>query len=363
MSENAMLARLDAEIEELEREAFPDQVPPKKEEEKEVDEPLTDDQEVIAEDEVVDPDLEPEGDDKEEVEDLSDKELEAEDLDEGSEEELEEEEKKPKRKSWKAEYEKLDIRYRNLRSATDQDKFTSRTKVAALLETIDGLEGQVTDLTNQLAAVNANTDIYADIFTEEDVDVLGEDAIKAFKKANARSIEAAIAPLKAQLDRTKEQSIKARKGEAEIERQQAYGLFLSGLERLVPDYNELNYDNGFKQYMKKSAQGSNKTREEELADAVSVGNVRWAATFFNDYKTLRTAPSRKLDEKVMPKSNNSSTIDTSVDKKKKTYSIREYETFMDNLTRGKYNINAKQRKLGEELEAMYDRAWAEGRVV
>lgn len=358
-----MLDRLDAEIEELEKGQFAGQtdengkiIGEKVEEESSVD-----DEVVVDDEEVIEPDL----DELEPEEDLSDKEPEAEDLEEeGSEDEPknEEEVKKPKRKSWKAEHELLDVRYRNLRAVTDAKLFELRNKVASLLTEADGREAQITELQNQLAAVSANTDIYADIFTKEDVDVLGEDAINAFKKANARSIEAAVAPLKNQLDTARVQGIEAKKVEAKAQREEAYNIFLRSLETLVPDYNTLNYDESFKQYMQEVEPGSNKTRQDELADAVSTGNTRWAATFFNSYKALRAAPSQKLEEKLLPKENAASTINTK-SKQLKTYPIAEVEKFYDKLTRGDYNTSKQRRELGEKLERIYDRAYAEGRVI
>lgn len=353
---NAMTDKQDAEIEALEREMYPELFKDKKE--PEVDEVITDDQEVIEDEEV-----ETVPEDLEVVEDLSEAETEAEEVvvEEGSDEELEEGER-PKRKSWKGEYKQLEVRYSNLRSATDSKLFALRNEKAALLTEIDGLEAQVTELRNQLVTVNANTDIYADIFTEEDVDVLGEDAINVFKRANKKSLETALAPLKQQLESARTQGIKARKGEAEVERQQAYGLFLSGLERLVPDYNDLNFDDGFKKYMGEVEPGGDKARQDELADAVTLGNVRWAATFFNEYKALRAIPKSKLDAKLMPKSSSASVVKTNKSGKK-TYPFAEYESFMDKLTRGGYNTSKESKKIGEQLEAMYDRALAEGRVV
>jgi len=350
---NAMTDKQDAEIEALEREMYHDLF-----KEEVVDEPPVDDEEIVDE-EVI----EPVSEDLEVVEDLSEVETEVEEVvvEKGSDEELEEEEEKPKRKSWKGEYKQLEVRYNNLRSATDSKLFALRNRTAALLTEVDGLEAQVTELRNQLVTVNANTDIYADIFTEEDVDVLGEDAINVFKKANAKSLETALAPLKQQLESARTQGIEARKGEAEVERQQAYGIFLSGLERLVPDYNDLNFDEGFKKYMGEVEPGGDKTRQGELADAVSLGNVRWAATFFNEYKALRAIPKSKLDAKLMPKSSNASVVKTAKSGKK-TYPFAEYEAFMDKLTRGGYNTSKESMKIGEQLEAMYDRALAEGRV-
>jgi len=366
-----MLDDLDAEIAQLEREQFAGQL----DEDGNVIEPLEDDSKkkkedlVDEDDEIIDEEIEPSeelDDSEEEVDDLSDEEPDAEEIDdEGSEdeEELEEdEEDKPKRKSWKSEYEQLDLRYKNLRSATDGKLFTLRTQVANLTTLNTQLEEQITELQNQLAAVNANVDIYADIFTEEDVDVLGEDAIRAFKKANAKAIEVATAPLRNQLEAARRNGIKEKKQTADYERQQAYNIFLDNLKRLVPDFETLNYDAGFKQYMEGYDPDSTKSRKEELGDAAATGNHRWAATFFNGYKRLKSKPKKALEKKALPKSRNASVVDTS-DKRKKTYPIAEVEKFYDDLTKGKYNKTEKLRELGEKLEHIYDKAYAEGRVI
>lgn len=351
MATNAMMERLNAEIEELEKAPFRpkgDEV-----EEEVLDDPIEEEivQDVEEDDTELDtnPDAVDEGfTDVDNLEDGSDNELDP--------------KKKVQRVSYKAEFEKLELRYNNLRAATDQDKFQSRTKIAGLQAENEQLYADNTALRNTIAASEANVDTMADIFTEEDIDVLGDDAINVFKKAIKAATEKSINPLKAQLEEARNQGIKNKKGQAEASKAEAYNIFLGSLATRVPDWATINVEDGFKAYMKETPEGSNHTREADLADAVQVGNSRWAATFFNEYKAARQAPIDALEKKVMPKSSNRSTV-TTQERGKKTYPYAEYSRFMTQLTKGKYNTDATQRKLGEQLERMYDRAYAEGRIV
>jgi hypothetical protein len=355
MGSNAMLDRLDADIEELEQEMFPDQVKPKEEVEPDIE---VKEEEVEPDPEDDDPEVQPEPDVEVESEPEDDTEPEPE-VDEPEEDP--EEEKPKKRKSWKAEHEKLDRRFRNLKTSYDGKLFDLRNQVATLLTTNQSLEERISGLLKQVSAATANKDIYEGVFTEEDVDVLGEDAINLIKKANARAIEAATAPLKEQVDAARTQAISVKKNEADLQRKEAYNGFLNGLKSLVPDFDTLNVDEGFKKYMDGVEPGASKARKDELGDAAKLGNARWAASFFDNYRALRAAPQQKLEEMVTPKRNNASTVETK-DTRKKVYSIDQFNNFYDKLTRGGFNHSKEEREKGERIRRMYDKAYAEGRI-
>ena len=258
---------------------------------------------------------------------------------------------KPKRTNWKK-------RFIGLKQSQDATIYSLRSENADLKSQVLNLDAKV----SQLIKDTKVDDPFDNLFTDEDKDVLGSEALDIFTKASKTAVDAAVSPLKAKLDEEKQHRRKQQEREVVNERQAASKIFLDKLANLVPDYNELDYDPGFKKWMDQPDTFSGFPRKQLFLNAQKHGDVVRVAEFFIEYSDLTRDPveqsQRTLENAVGPTGSSASQINT--DKKLSSYSMEMVEQFYDDVTRGKYVGKESEAKA---LESKYDRAFAEGRII
>lgn len=257
---------------------------------------------------------------------------------------------KAKRINWKK-------RFINLKSSQDATIYSLRTDNANLKAQLLELDAKVSNMVS-----NVKTDDPFDtLFTEEDKDVLGEEALDIFTKASKAAVDSAVSPLKAKLEEEKQHRVKQQQIEVRDQRKAADTIFLEKLGNLVPDYDELDYDPGFKKWMDEPDTYSGFQRKQLLHNAKNSGDVVRVAEFFVEYQQLTASPreesNKALEKAVGPTGSNASQVNT--EQKFRTYTMTEVEAFYDSVNRGKYIGKESEAKA---LEAKYDKAFAEGRI-
>lgn len=144
--------------------------------------------------------------------------------------------------------------------------------------------------------------------------------------------------------------------------------FWEYLDREVPDWNTLNTDPGFLDWLAVVDTLTGRTRKDLLDDARCAGNAKLAANFFKTYKaesgtgTEPQAPppglppgQQEMEGQVAPAKGPAGK--TPKETKKKVYSPAEINALADRITKGKVKGEA-----AEKLKKEIDLAWAENRV-
>ena len=271
------------------------------------------------------------------------------------------------RVSWKSEFEKLNDRYVKLRQASDHFKFETRRQLATLQEQLLEAEKERDTLFTEAEELRkaANKGSVTSVFTQDDVDVLGEATISNFQKAIDNAVTAATGPLQAELLRLKKQERERLTRDAETNRRSSYMTFEQQLESLVPDFRQLNGDKGFLKWLNEVSPYSGAVRFNLLRKAEANGDVERVAQLFLEYKQLtQQAPNQLMAESASPigqagggQPQQPPTPED--DPNKKVYSWSEINAFYDDDIAGKFRNKVAER---DKLDAIYDRAIKEGRV-
>jgi hypothetical protein len=124
-------------------------------------------------------------------------------------------------------------------------------------------------------------------FTDEQIEQYGEDqcrtladvAIKAAREQTQAAVSEAIAPIREQQEQAQQN--------AKREKQAA---FLSALAEQVPDYEAVNADQGWLDWLAEVDEGTGFVRQEVLNKHVADGRADLTARLFQAYKATRAAP-------------------------------------------------------------------------
>lgn len=239
-------------------------------------------------------------------------------------------------------------RYVSLRAHHDALAFDLRKEVSELKTSLVSASKRISEL--QDAAQN-NTKV-TDIYSQEERDILGDEAIAAMKKAT----DHAIAPLQEELRKEKELRIKQLEREAEGDRVSSQRNFLSRLGRLVPDFASIDTNPKFIDWMQGIEDYSGAARKDLFKRAEANGDVARVAEFFVTFKNLTKGNS--LESKITPTGTGTGTQsvkqgdDFVVD-------MKFIDKFYDDVTHGKYKGRAS---LAREIEEKIDKAILDGKV-
>lgn len=260
-------------------------------------------------------------------------------------------EPKPKRVNWKK-------RFTNYKASSDATIYSLRTDNAEL-------RSQVLDLSKRMDVLLAERtdekDPFENLFTDEDRDTLGDEALNIFTKASKTAVDSAVSPLKAKLEEERQMRLRDQERMAKNDRQSAYGIFLEKLGDLVPSFNEINVDPGFNKWMQAPDTFSGFPRKDLFHRAEAAGDVSRVAEFFAEYQQLVEKPSEKaqrtLEAAVAPTGSGAAEVTSNV--KKPTYLMSEVDKFFTDVSKGKYK---GRESLAKELENKYDQAFVDGRI-
>jgi len=281
---------------------------------------------------------------------------------EESVEESNQPEEKPKRTNWKK-------RFIGYKTATDETISKLREELYSNESKAKLLEQQVEQLTAQIKELRESAppeDPFKDVFTEEDKNLLGEEALEAMKKAalatkreEKKETDPEVQQLKAELAEWKRREAEKAKRDAEEAYARSMDDLKVRLEKLVPDFESIDVDEAFGEYLQDIDDYSDHLRFDLFQKAVQNYDVAGVARFYQDFKAKSNKPkSSFLDDHITPEGD-TATSDSPERNAKRRYHIDEYTSFMDDLTKGKYRGREKE---AQKLEMMYDKAMVEGRI-
>lgn len=287
--------------------------------------------------------------------------------DQGVPEEIDPTPAQPERKqrtNWKK-------RFTNYKATTDDTISSLRKDLAALNVKVQEQSAALTKLRREnyeLSIAHSSKkeeDDFEDIFSQEDRDLIGTEAIDIIKKAvkagqvnktdTQDALREEIAELKAERVRL------AKKEQQELE-DASFKELQRKLRTIVPDWEVIDVQPQFVEYLREKDTYSTKSRGDLLAIAIRTGDVANVARFYKDFKALQPASREEvLSNRVTPEGGAGAGLDIDENGKahQKIYSINEYNIFMDSITKGEWKGREKEAK---KIEAIYDRAFMEGRL-
>lgn len=268
------------------------------------------------------------------------------------------------RRSWKTDYLELENRYKLLRQSSDHHKFETRQQLATLQEQLVQSQEDVEKLRQYLAEKNASQNgKITDVFSQEDIDVLGEGTVTSVQKAINTAVGAATQPLQTELLAMKKAERDRLRSQAEVNRSQAYNSFSNRLAELVPDYPTINVDAGFIKWLREQSPYSGAQRLTHFHQAEQAGDVERVAQFFVEYKQLLNQGPQLLEQSVTPagQGGGGAAPRTNIPQQpgEKIFSMAFINQFYDDDIAGKYK---GREALREKLDAEIDQALQDGRV-
>lgn len=271
------------------------------------------------------------------------------------------------RRSWKSDYLELENRYVKLRQASDHYKFESKQQIAALQQKLADSYEQLEAFRQQLSTIQQEQqqNSIAGVFSQEDIDVLGEGTITNFQKAINQAVEAATNPLQTELLQMKKAERERLKQQAQTNANVAYQTFEGRLAQLVPDYAIINVNPEFVKWLNQPSTYGGGPRMTFFRNAESNGDVERVAQFFVEFKQLTEAPQQMLEQSVMPTGQGGggaapAQVNAPPANQPRVFTKQFINQFYDDDIAGKYK---GKEALRDKLDQEIDLALAEGRVV
>lgn len=268
---------------------------------------------------------------------------------------IEEQKTKKTREDWKK-------RFTKYKAATDATIHQLRVDYAAALEQNNGMFRRVQELVEEVRTLRDQISANEDIFSDEEKDVLGVDAINAIQKANKTLLEKQVKPLQEELRKRDLDVQKERELRAAQERERAYADFKAMLAANVTgDLEAINLDPKFAEWLNTTEPGTGVPRIISFRKAESVGDVMRVAGFFNEYEARKSSGNNLLEKKVTPtgKGTTATTHNKDTTKQNRIWTTSQIDAFMDDQIRGAFK---GKESLEKEIEAEIKAAISSGRV-
>lgn len=199
----------------------------------------------------------------------------------------------------------------------------------------------------------------------KDAEAFGEDLIAMVQRVveaklghSGAQAESRIADLETRLEGTRN-----------VAAQTAEGLFIQNLAVQVPDYETLNFDQGFLDWLAQMDEVYGEPRQAALDRAVNALDAVRVARVFNAYKATlappvqqpaapaKPSPQSQLERQVAPRA--SSSPAAQAPEPQRTYTASEVTKFYDDVSKGRY---AGRQEEMIRKEAAINAALAEGRI-
>jgi len=258
-------------------------------------------------------------------------------------------------------------RFNNYKASTDITIRDLRSDLANSKLKYANLQKEYSNILQRLTALESSANNSKKIFSEEEIDILGEPAANALDKGVRDILDAKMKPLQEELERTRRDNAEREAREANRIIKSNYDTFISNLAKVVPKYEEINVSPGFLKYMKEPDEYSGVPREylfKKAEESLDVGRI---ASFFIDYSKSIAPPKSNeeiLSEAVTPTGSQGSTNTTHNNSNDSDSIIIDHkfiDKFYDDFSRGKYK-SKKGREEARRIEDMIDKAVLSGRV-
>lgn len=244
-------------------------------------------------------------------------------------------------------------RYNRYKGSTDQTLFTLRKENAELVK-------QVATLRAEIASMPSVKPVEQEAFSQDVVDVLGEDAVDAIKKSQSQVAQELADLKKQQAEReAKREAKRAEQLEADNQRD-----FMRNLEALVPDLEAMNNDNDFNDWLRE-ADETGVERLVILRDDQDRYDYRRVAEFFIKYKKLKTGgPTEVTDDinqHIGPTSKNTAQSNKTADPRTKGFIKQsEINAFNTKVSKGEFKYFPEK---AEAFENKVFKAMNEGKII
>lgn len=244
-------------------------------------------------------------------------------------------------------------RFVNYKTSTDLTIQSLRSDNMALKETITSLMRRVEHLGAMVEQKAKERDPFEGTFSAEEVEAFGPDGIDVIKKATRTIVEQTVNPLKAELAETKAQNRLAIERQVEQEKLAEYNTFLAKLAKKAPNYQTLNNDPNFIQWLNQIPDGELVPRISALRNAEATRDVVRVAEIFNDFdvKFGKAKVTNSLDRHLTPVGGGGSVTDPA-DRSKGQIDQSFINKFYDDFARGRYKGKEKE---AQEIELKIDR--------
>ncbi len=245
-------------------------------------------------------------------------------------------------------------RYKTLQGMFNAETARFKSEVAEL-------KSELKEAISKLKEAPATpTEPQRSLVTDKDVEDFGGDLVDLIGRKAADVVNAKMARLEEENARLREElgSVSEQQGEARRD------VYFSSLERVVPDYRELNVDPDFLEWLSETDSLSGQPRQHFLNIAFESYDVERTAVLFNAYKdTIAPAPQptvvpKELQRQVAPGTSKASSV-ASTPAAERVWKMSEIDKFYKDVARGVYKGNDAEQA---RIEAEIDQAVLEGRL-
>ena len=271
-----------------------------------------------------------------------------------------------KRTDWKN-------RFTRYKASTDLTINQLRTERAQLVSETDELKKRMSEMMTKIQALEAQQADLVDptdgIISPEQEELLGSEAVAVLKNIAKGMLNQAKEGQKPEVDSLKRQlaELQQKREEdtrrtAQMEEQQQMQDFKKRLVKAVPDFDSIDTDVKFGEYLEEVDEASGLPRLHLYKTAIQGRDVLGVARFYNDFRGTRPKRKEEILEEAITPEGNAADVTGNLDIKgqpKKRFHISDYEAFMDDQTKGMYRGREKEAK---QKEMMFDKAFVEGRI-
>jgi hypothetical protein len=206
------------------------------------------------------------------------------------------------------------------------------------------------------------------LVTEKDVEAFGGDLVDLVKRQAQEVIQSAAREMDQRLATKDAEIAKLREqmgGVAEQTKAVSQSTYLSELTNLVPDWQAVNTNQGFLDWLAQVDPLTGLQRQSYLDDAFGKLDVRRTAEIFSAFKALSgsrpssASPSQELQRQVQPSSSQATPVATGADNGSKVWSVVEIDQFYRDVARGAFvGRDTEKQRLNNEI----DLAISQGRL-
>lgn len=229
-----------------------------------------------------------------------------------------------------------DLTIRDLRDNLDR----AQHELKQARETNADLESRIANLEeavkNPQTPVNMQ-DVVAGAMTEEQRELLGEDAVVAMASGMQALVESTVGPLKEELNtlrtKTERQENREKESQQEDEAKKRADAIQARLDQVMPGWRELDTDAGFKQWLTVVDDASGATRRDVFFAAYRTGDIGRLASFYGDYKRSTEAKANPASN-TAPRSNPTDSVPAA--KSKRIYTNEGIRKFYEDKRNGVY---------------------------
>jgi hypothetical protein len=260
-------------------------------------------------------------------------------------------------------------RYKTLQGMFQAETSRREARARELEQQLQGAFSRISELEQATRKPN-QAEPSKPLVTDSDVETFGGDLIDLVKRQAQEVIQSAARDMEGRLTAKDVEIAKLREqlgGVAEQTKAVTQNTYLSELTKLVPDWEAVNTNQGFLDWLAQTDPLTGLQRQSYLDDAFGKLDVRRTAEIFSAYRALTgtrpqptsTGPQIELQRQVQPSSTQATPATTGADNGTKIWSVNEIDQFYRDVARGFYAGKDGER---QRLNTDIDLAISQGRL-